>query len=157
MMLTIFYERSYCAQSHRTCVRLKKERCTVQTKRSPDKDTTLCCSLNLQRSRGISTLLAATAQGSMCQGCLLGEKKTWLALETVCVLMMLYLHKACFQKPEITTAAGLRPIFIYRVFPVHLVLFGYGCILPSSCLLAWFAAVVGKCREGGSEVIQVSS
>lgn len=47
-------------------------------------------------------------------------------------------------------------VFIYRVFPVHLVLFGSGCVLPTSSLLARFAAVVGECREVGSEVIQVA-
>lgn len=46
-------------------------------------------------------------------------------------------------------------IFIYRLFPMHLVLFGSCYFLPSSSLLAWFAGVVGKCREAGSEVMQV--
>lgn len=48
-------------------------------------------------------------------------------------------------------------VFIYRVFPAHLVLFGSGYILPSSSPLAQFAGVVGKCREVGSEVIQVAN
>lgn len=59
---------------------------------------------------GTSKLLAATGSGQYVSGLSSGGggggRETWLALETVCELMMPYLHKACFQKPEIATAAA---------------------------------------------------
>lgn len=156
-MLTIFIS-IFIGHSHKSNLFQASERwCTMQTDLYPDKDSALCCSFNLWRNTRISNLLEATCSRQYLSGLYSERRKKTLAgfRNSLCA------SDAVFAQSLLSKARnhnGCWPeayIFIYRLFPMHLVLFGSCYFLPSSSPLAWFAGVVGKCREAGSEVMQV--
>lgn len=85
-----------------------------QTDVSLDKDSTLLCDFNLLKKHRDIQVVRSCWLNAVCVRVVFWEEKTPpLALETVCELVMLYLHKACFQKPKITIAAGLKHTYLF--------------------------------------------
>lgn len=151
-MLTIFIS-IFIAHSRKSNLFQASERwCTMQTDLIPDKDSTLCCSFNLWRNTRISNLLEATRSRQYVSG-LYSERKKKKKKTVAGFRNGLCASDAVFAQSLLSKARNHNCcwpemyIFIYRLFPMHLVLFGSCYFLPSSSPLAWFAGVNAGKRE----------
>lgn len=87
---------------------------------------------------GISKLLAATGSRQYVSGLSSAAKKKNLAgfRNSLCANDAVFAQSLLSKARNHNCCWPETYIFIYRVFPVHLGLFGSGYILPSSSLLA---------------------